>query len=75
MATGTLTGLERALLDFEGRQWLRAGVKEDELRDLFGLTPVGYYQQLNALIQREEAIAYRPALCARLTRAVRSRRG
>lgn len=71
-----LTDLERAMLDFEARQWLRAGVKQDAARDLFGLTPTGYHQQLLALIQREEAIAYSPIVCARLTRiaAARGRR-
>lgn len=70
---GELSDVERAMLDFEARQWLSAGVKQDAARDLFGLTPTGYHQQLLVLIQREEAIAYRPIVCARLTRIAGAR--
>lgn len=70
---GELTDLEHAVLDFEARQWLRGAVKQDAARELFGLSPTSYYQQLSALILREEAIAYRPAVCARLTRAAAGR--
>lgn len=64
----------REILDFEARIWLHHGVKEDHIRQQFGLTPTAYYQKLNALLDDPDAYAYAPATVARLRR-IRERRG
>src|SRR6478672_832572 len=48
--------------------WRRAGAKETAIRDLFGLPPTRYYQVLNALVDRPEALAADPLLVRRLRR-------
>lgn len=67
-----LTDQERAVLGVESRFWRHAGVKEDHVRESLGLTPVRYYQVVNALIERSEAWEYAPATVSRL-RALRGR--
>jgi hypothetical protein len=68
-----LTGREREILAFE-RQWFRfAGAKGHAVRELFGLSDTRYYQILNALIDRPEALAYDPMLVKRLRRVRESR--
>lgn len=70
-----MTDLDRAILDLEARMWRYAGAKEAAVRAELGLTPVRYYQRLRALMVDAEAIAYAPALTARLrARAARDRR-
>jgi len=59
---------EAALLDFEGSWWRAERSKEDEIRARFGLSTARYYQQLNALIDQPEALAYAPLLVKRLRR-------
>lgn len=71
---GELTSREREILDLENETWMLAGHKEDAIRERFGDTPTAYYQALSALIEREEALAYRPVLVARLRRIAQSRR-
>lgn len=61
-----------AILDVESRFWRHAGVKEDHVRTHLGLTPVSYYQRVNALLERPEAWEYAPAVVSRL-RSVRAR--
>ena len=69
-----LTGREREVLAFE-RQWFRyPGAKEHAVHELFGLSGTRYYQILNALIDRPEALAYDPMLVKRLRRVRASRR-
>lgn len=67
-----LSEQERDVLDVEARFWRHAGAKEDHVRQHLGLTPVAYYQRVNALIDRPEAIAHAPQVVSRL-RAVRAR--
>jgi hypothetical protein len=67
-AAARLTDRERALLDFERQWWRYAGAKENALRELFDLSATRYYQVLNALIDRPEALAYDPMLVKRLRR-------
>lgn len=63
-----LTDLEREILDFE-RGWFKfAGAKEARIRDLFDCSSTRYYQQLNVLIDRPEALAHDPMLVRRLRR-------
>ena len=59
---------ERAVLDFERRQWKRAGAKEEAIRTEFELSPTNYFQILNALLDDPAALAYSPSLVARLRR-------
>lgn len=68
-----LTSDELLVLQFEQRWWKRSGAKDVEIRNRFGLTPVAYYQRLNALIDRPEAMAVAPLVVNRLrqTRAAR----
>jgi hypothetical protein len=65
---------ERAVLDFEMRPWKHAGAKEEAIRSALGLSPTGYHQILNALLDDPAALAYRPALVARLRRVRDARR-
>ncbi|MCF2529398.1 DUF3263 domain-containing protein [Yinghuangia soli] len=68
---GTGSGLtERDLdiLDFERQWWKHAGAKERAVRDRFGCSPTRYYQALNALLDRPEALEHDPMLVQRLRR-------
>jgi Protein of unknown function (DUF3263) len=59
---------EREILAFEGQWWKYAGAKEQAIRDRFGMSATRYYQVLNALIDRPEALAHDPLLVKRLRR-------
>ncbi|WP_237188836.1 DUF3263 domain-containing protein [Rothia nasimurium] len=61
-----LTRTEQAILDLEKKRFKYQGSKEQAIGRVLGLTPVAYYQQLNALIDNPRAIAAEPALTARL---------
>ena len=63
-----LTDLEVRILDFERQWWRYAGAKESAIKDLFDLTPPAYYQLLNNLIDREDALLASPMLVKRLRR-------
>jgi len=63
-----LTKLEIEMLDFERTWWRYAGVKESSIKELFNLTPPAYYQLLNNLIDRSEALLAEPILVKRLRR-------
>jgi hypothetical protein len=65
---GALSERDRAILDFERQWWKYAGAKEQAVRNLFELPATRYYQVLNALIDRPEALAYDPMLVRRLRR-------
>jgi hypothetical protein len=67
---------EKAILDFEGGGWWKyAGAKETAIREAFGWSATRYFQVLNALLDRPEAVAYSPLLVKRLTRLRDARRG
>jgi hypothetical protein len=68
-----LTEREREILSFERHWWKYAGAKEQAVRELFGVSPTRYYQILNALIDRPEALAHDPMLVKRLRWLRRSR--
>ena len=72
-ADGTLADRDRAILDFERQWWRYAGAKEQAVRDLFEMSSTRYYQVLNALIDRPEAMAHDPMLVKRLRRMRSSR--
>jgi hypothetical protein len=63
-----LTELEVRILDFESNWWRFAGAKETAIKDLFDLTAPRYYQLLNDLIDRQDAMASAPMLVKRLRR-------
>lgn len=61
------------MLDFERQWWRYAGAKESAIKELFDLTPPAYYQMLNNLIDREDALSAEPILVKRLRRLRESR--
>ena len=63
-----LSRREHEMLGFERQWWRRAGAKETAIRNLFDTTPTRYYQALNALVDRPEALAADPLLVQRLRR-------
>ena len=63
-----LSDLEVRILEFERSWWQFAGAKESAIKELFDLTPPRYYQLLNDLIDREDALAASPMLVKRLRR-------
>ena len=66
--TAKLTDLELRVLDFERQWWRYAGAKESAVKELFNLNPPAYYQLLNNLIDREDALLAYPMLVKRLRR-------
>ncbi|HEY6796084.1 MAG TPA: DUF3263 domain-containing protein [Kineosporiaceae bacterium] len=69
-----LSDRDREMLAFERQWWKYAGAKEQAVRELFGLSGTRYYQMLNALIDRPEALAHDPMLVKRLRRLRQARR-
>lgn len=69
-----LSRREHEMLLFERHWWRRAGAKETAIRDRFGLPPTRYYQALNALVDRPDALAADPLLVRRLRRVRSARR-
>ena len=63
-----LSELEIKMLEFERTWWRHAGAKESSIKELFNLTPPAYYQLLNNLIDRQEALMAQPILVKRLRR-------
>ncbi len=73
-ARGGLDARDRAVLALEGRSWRTAGAKERAVREELGLSSTRYYQLLNALLDRPEALAHAPVLVNRLRRVREARR-
>ncbi len=69
----SLTESELRVLAFERGTWRTAGSKEQAIAEVLGLTATRYYQLLNELIDRPEALKVDPELVKRL-RAQRGRR-
>lgn len=67
-SSDALTRREHEILAFERQWWKYSGAKEQAIRDLFDLSSTRYYQLLNALIDRPEALAADPMLVKRLRR-------
>ena len=63
-----LTDLEVRILDFERQWWKYAGIKDSAIRELFNLSAKHYYELLNNLIDRPDALAASPLLIKRLRR-------
>ena len=65
---GGLSRRELDILSFERQWWKYAGAKEEAIKDLFDMSATRYYQVLNAVIDRPEALAHDPMLVKRLRR-------
>ncbi len=63
-----LSEREVRVLAFERGWWRSPGAKEQEIRDVLGMNATSYYQLLNELIDRPEALMLDPALVKRLRR-------
>jgi len=61
------------ILEFERHWWKYAGAKEQAVREKFDMSSTRYYQVLNALIDRPEALEADPLLVRRLRRLRASR--
>ncbi|KQW48982.1 hypothetical protein ASC77_09720 [Nocardioides sp. Root1257] len=63
-----LSDLDREILAFEEDWVSHAGTKDEAVRARFDLTPTGYHQLLNRLIDLPAAEAHAPRLVRRLRR-------
>jgi hypothetical protein len=63
-----LSELETRILEFEGTWWKFAGAKESAIKEFFDLSAPRYYQLLNDLIDRQDALVAAPMLVKRLRR-------
>lgn len=68
-----LSDLEVRILDFERQWWKYAGAKDAAIRELFDLSTRSYYELLNNLIDREDALAASSLLVKRLRRLRQAR--
>ena len=66
--TAALSDLEMRILEFERQWWRYAGAKEAGIREQFNLSSREYYELLNNLIDREDALHTSPLLIKRLRR-------
>ncbi|WP_244857556.1 DUF3263 domain-containing protein [Agromyces archimandritae] len=62
------------ILEFERRAWQHPGVKDEAIRDEFGLSSARYYQVLGALLDEPAALRHDPILIHRLQRMRDDRR-
>ena len=67
-AVESLSDRDREILALERLWWQYAGAKEQAIRDKFDMSATRYYQVLNALIDRPEALEADPLLVRRLRR-------
>jgi hypothetical protein len=65
---------EQDILALERRGFSGSGAKERAMREQLGLSPVRYYQLLNALLDDERALRHDPVTVNRLRRVRESRR-
>ena len=68
-----LSQRDAEILEFERHWWKYAGAKEQAVREKFDMSSTRYYQVLNALIDRAEALEADPLLVRRLRRLRASR--
>jgi len=64
----SLSDLEVRILDFERQWWKYAGAKDAAIKELFQICAKEYYELLNNLIDRPDALAAAPLLVKRLRR-------
>ncbi|MEU0127578.1 MULTISPECIES: DUF3263 domain-containing protein [unclassified Streptomyces] len=75
MTADPLSDQERAVLALERRSWPGPGAKERAIREELDISPVRYYQFLNALLDDRRALAEDPVTINRLRRVREARRG
>jgi len=63
-----LSDRDREILEFERQWWKYAGAKEQAVREKFDMSSTRYYQVLNSLIDKSEALEADPLLVRRLRR-------
>jgi len=63
------------VLALERRSWPGPGAKERAVREELGISPVRYYQLLNALLDDRRALEEDPVTVNRLRRVREARRG
>ncbi|WP_333618764.1 DUF3263 domain-containing protein [Dietzia sp.] len=68
-----LSERELAMLDFERQWWRFAGSKDEAIRAKFDVNATRYFQQLNKLLDTQEALEHDPLLVKRLRRLRDSR--
>lgn len=68
-----LSERDTEILEFERQWWKFAGAKEAAVREKFDMSSTRYYQVLNALIDKSEALEADPLLVRRLRRLRASR--
>jgi hypothetical protein len=68
LVTGELTARETEILAFERHWWRYGGAKDAVLREHLAMSSAHYYQALNALLDRPEALVHDPLLVKRLRR-------
>lgn len=69
-----LTDLEREVLDFAALTWRSAGLREQAIRERFGISATRFHQILRGLLRQPEALAYAPITVKRLQRLEDRRR-
>ncbi|MGL5406654.1 MAG: DUF3263 domain-containing protein [Propionibacteriaceae bacterium] len=69
-----LTKAEHAILDFEKGSWKSAAIKEENIRETFGISATRYYQILNRLLDNPAALVSEPLVVNRLRRMRDQRR-
>lgn len=74
MPAQSLADDDAALLAFELDWYRSAGIKEQAIRDAFGISATTYYARLNRIIDDPAALAAEPVLVNRLRRLREQRR-
>lgn len=69
-----LTPEQQAVLDLENQHWGHAGNKDNAIVTQLGILPARYWQIVDALTDRDDAMAYAPLLIGRLRRLRDARR-
>ncbi|MGF1342925.1 DUF3263 domain-containing protein [Streptomyces flavovirens] len=69
-----LSDQERAVLAVERQSWPGPGAKERAIRERLGMSPVRYFQLLNALLDDRRALEEDPVTVNRLRRVREARR-
>ena len=67
-SAANLSDLEIRMLDFERQWWKFAGTKDAAIKEHFEMPAKKYYEILNSLIDRDDALATSPLLVKRLRR-------
>lgn len=72
-SASSLPERDQKILTFEKQWWRYPGAKESAIKEIFDLTPTRYYQILNDILDRREALEFDPMLVKRLRRLRDSR--